>query len=37
MKDIADILRENGYGVVEGAEAVRRKIKEKANEISLDV
>lgn len=27
-KDIVDILTEAGYGVVEGAEAVRKKIEE---------
>lgn len=28
MRDIVEILKEAGFGVVEGADAVRQKIKE---------
>jgi hypothetical protein len=36
-KDIVDILKEAGYGVVEGAEEVRKKIDELAEKKCPDI
>lgn len=36
MKDIVDLLRADGYGVVEGADEVRKKIKEIGSETKTD-